>query len=168
MHSRYNFQFSEEHLIASILRSRQQVWWRRPFIGSKWLLVGVCGIILIVVVLKGMVNVAGVIGGVLGILILGWPIDVLLIRKNFRKSPFHNDEIAFTLTEDGAHVVGRNSEVRVGWSSFTKARRFSDGLLLFQGPGLVNWLPDSAAADSTSAACAQELVLSNVPDYRTV
>jgi hypothetical protein len=30
------------------------------------------------------------------------------------------------------------------WEAFTAARRFDDGVLLFQGPWLVNWLPAEA------------------------
>ncbi len=168
MPSHFHFHFSEDHLITSLLRHRQQIWWRRPFIGLKWLLATILGALLVLVVLKGAGALSGVLGGILGMLVLGWPIDVWLIRKRFRKSPFYNDEIAFSISESGVHVVGRDSEVRLGWVIFTRARRFSDGLLLLQGPGLCNWLPDSAATDKAAIADAQELARANIKDYREV
>ncbi|WP_411886623.1 hypothetical protein [Polaromonas sp. YR568] len=51
---------------------------------------------------------------------------------------------------------------------FTKARRFKDGLLLFQGASAFNWPPDFAAADVMAVANAQELARWNIPDYRDV
>jgi hypothetical protein len=167
-HSHFHFRFSEEHLITSLLRHRQQVWWRIPFIGLKWFLAAVLGACLVLVVYLGYGTMAGVIGGILGVLLLGWPIDVWNMRRGFRKSPYHNDEITFSLSESGSQVVGRDSEVRIGWASYTKARRFGDGLLLFQGPGFVNWLPDSAAVDKSAIANAQELARLNIRDYREV
>lgn len=37
--------------------------------------------------------------------------------------------------------------------------------MLFQGPNVLNWLPDTAAADLTIVAMAQELVRSKIQDY---
>jgi hypothetical protein len=101
-----------------------------------------------------------------GSLTLGWPIDAWVIKRRFRKSPYHNDEIALTLSEEGLHVVGRASETRLAWSNLTKARRFKDGLLLFHGPQMFNWLPDSAAADAGSVEEADRLIRTHVKDFR--
>lgn len=168
MHSHFRFCFSEDLLIASFLRYRKQLWWRQPFIGLKWILAAVLLALLGLAVLLGSVALAGIVGGIIGMLVIGWPIDAWLLRRRFRKSPFHNDDIAFALSDSGAHVVGRDSEVRIGWASFTKARRFADGLLLFQGPGVFNWLPDSAATDEAAVANAQELARSRIQDYAKV
>ncbi|NHZ43899.1 YcxB family protein [Massilia aquatica] len=166
MDSQYRFCFSEDHLIASFVRYRRQLWWRRPFIGLKWFLAAALLALLGLTLFLGSVALCAIVGGIMGALLLGWPIDAWFIRRNLRSSPFHNDDIAFTISESGAHIVGRDSEARIGWASFSKARRFADGLLLFQGPGFVNWLPDSAATDKAAIANAQELARSKIQDYR--
>jgi hypothetical protein len=164
----YRFRFSEDHLLTSILRYRQQVWWRRPFYGLKWVLAVLLGVLVAICVANGLPIPAGIFGGFLGILLIGWPIDSWIARRRFRKSPYHNDELTFYLSKDGVHIVGRDHEVRIGWSTYTKARRFKDGLLLFQGPQMFNWLPDTAAVDPTGVAMANDLVHSHIGDYRDV
>lgn len=168
MQAVYRFRFSEEHLLTSFRRYRQQVWWRRPFLGLKWLLALPFGAGIVLATYHGIPWLAPVFGAVLGAMLLGWPIDAWILRRQFRKSPFHDDEIAFTVSPDGSHILGRNSEVRIGWATFTGARRFKDGLLLFQGPGFFNWLPDTAAADSAAVETAIELRRLNVKDFREV
>lgn len=168
MHSHFHFCFSEDHLLTSFLRYRKQLWWRRLFSGLKWFLAAVLVALLALAVFMGSVILGGFVGAIVGALLLGWPIDAWLIRRRFRKSPFHNDDIAFVMSESGSHIVGRDSEVRIGWASFTKARRFADGLLLFQGPGFFNWLPDTAAVDKAAVANAQELARLHIQDYREV
>lgn len=117
---------------------------------------------------KGYGTLAGIVGCIPAILLVGWPIDKWFTRKRFRKSPFHNDDIAFSLSDNGVRIVGRNSEVKVGWVNFTKARRFKDGLLLFQGPNVFSWLPDTAAVDSGAVTRARELVRTSIKDYREI
>jgi hypothetical protein len=168
MQAEYRFRFSEDHLLTSLLRFRQQVWWRKPFIGLKWILGLTFAIPLVIFVYKGIPALAGIFGAIVGALLLGWPIDAWIVRRRFRKSPFHDDEIVFSISERGSHVVGRNSETLVGWANFTKARRFKDGLLLFQGPNVVNWLPDVAASDAGAVKNAQEMARLHIPDYREV
>lgn len=168
MQAVYRFRFSEDYLLASFLRYRRQVWWRRPFQALKWVLAIPSAAGMLVFAYMGFVVPAAIFGAILGSLLLGWPIDAWILRRRFRKSPYHNDEIAFTLSASGAHALGRTSEVRIDWQTFTKARRFDDGLLLFQGPALFNWLPDSAASESETASYAAELARLHVKDYRDV
>lgn len=119
---------------------------------------------LVLFAYKGRLAMAAICMGVFALL-LGWP-NAWLTRRNFSKSPFFNDEIDFSVSESGTHVVSRDSEVRLGWSNYTGARRFKDGLLLFQGPRVFNWLPDTAAADASSIAAVQELARAHIRDYR--
>jgi hypothetical protein len=164
----YRFRFTDEHLITSHLRYRQQVWWRRPFFVFKWLIAALAAMLLGVAAMAGSVVLGGIFGAILGVLLLGWPIDRWFMRNSFQKSPFRNSDITFSLSREGAHVVGTNEEVRVGWPIYTKARRFKDGLLLFQGPHVFNWLPDSALVEGAGLERAIEFVRGNVKDYRDV
>jgi len=103
-----------------------------------------------------------------GAVFLGWPIDKWLLRRRFRKSPYHNDEISISLSEDGLYGAGRASETKMAWSNFTKARRFNDGLLLFSGSPIFHWLPNSAAVGPADVAEAERLVRQHVSDFRDV
>jgi len=99
-------------------------------------------------------------------LLLSAPAIARLALHRFRQSPFYNDEIDFSLSENGSHARGRHSEVRHGWEAYTKARRFKDGLLLCHGPDAFHWLPDAAAADPAAIAAAQQLARARIRDYR--
>jgi hypothetical protein len=172
MQADYRFRLTEEHLLTSVLRYRQQIWWWRQLLRLKWPLGIVLGVLAAFFVCKGIriaaVSLGGLFGAIAGALLLGWRIDAWLIRRQLRRLPYYNDEILFCLSESGAHGLGLNSEVRLGWAAFTKACRFEDGVLLFQGPGLWNWLPDSAAASAAAVATAQELARAHIRDYRNV
>jgi hypothetical protein len=165
MNAEYRFRFSEEHLLTSFTHHRQQAWWRRLFPVPKWVLTGAFCFAVVFAVYKGIPTLAGFSGGILGLLLLGRPIESWNMRRQFRRSPFHNDQIALTLSESGSHAVGLDSEVRIGWERFTKARRVKDGLLLYQGPGVFNWLPDAAAVDPAAPMRALELARTRVKDY---
>jgi hypothetical protein len=168
MQAEYRFRFSEDHLLTSFLRYQKQIWWRLPFLGLKWILAIVFGLSFIIFAYKGYLDLAAIFGTILGTLLLSGLIGAWTIRRRFRKSPFHNDEIVFSISESGSHVVGRDSEVSIGWASFTKARRFDDGLLLFQGPDAFSWLPDTAAINQTAIGNVQQLARKHIQDYRDV
>ena len=168
MEATYQFQFSEAHLLESFLRYRRQLWWRRPFYAAKGLLAIVVLALAAISVVYGFVLGAGIFGGVFGIMLLAWPIDAWVLRRRFRRSPYHNDQITCRLSDTGVHVSGQNHDARLEWKVFTKARRFRDGLLLFQGPHFFTWLPDSSVANGSSVSTINEFVRSHVNDYRDV
>lgn len=166
----YRFKFSVQHLWTSFQRYTQQIWWIRPLFKIRWPLALSCVLALGILAQKAL-GLAIFLGClfVLGLLLAGWPpsLSIWILRRRFQKSPFYNDQITLSLLESGAHVLGRDSELRIGWANFTKARRFSDGLMLFQGPNVFNWLPDTAAT-AEGIAAAQKLARSQVPDYREI
>jgi hypothetical protein len=97
----------------------------------------------------------------------GHLLDFWMVKRRFRKSPYWKDSIISKLTAEGLHTVGRNTESKLGWAVITKACSFGDGLLLFQGPGVFNWLPDDALVDGNRAE-VEDLVQSHVKDHRIV
>ena len=73
------------------------------------------------------------------------------------------------LSDDGMSSSGKRGEGRLDWSGFSRARRFADGLLLFQGPHLFHWFPDSACTHAgTAVREVGDLVRRHVSDYRDV
>jgi len=167
MKAQYQFVFSEDFLVAANVRYRRQHPWHR-------FSHGVNGVLAFMLLALGaffalMVKLWLVIpfGAIAGSLFLGQPIDAWILRRRFRKSPYYNDAISLTLSDEGFLGVGRTSEARLQWPVFTKARRFSDGLLLFQGPQVFHWLPDSAAAFPGAIEETERLVRAHVKDFRT-
>jgi hypothetical protein len=168
MNEHYRFTFSEDYLIAANLRYRQQVAGRRWFFTLKWFL----GAVLLALGALCAVFAARwlfvAFGAIAGSLLLGWPIDKWLMKRRLRKSPVWNDNVAFTFSGEGVYVTTRDSESKIAWSGFTKARRFRDGLLLFQGPQFYNWLPDAAATTPEAPTEVLRLVRENVREFRDV
>lgn len=148
----YKFIFSEEFLLTANLRYRRQIIWRRPFYGLKGFLALTLLALTTLLTIVGNTWMVVPFPIIAGMLFLTWPIDAYFLRRRFRKSPFYNDEVSLTFSEEGLHAVGKASEVRGKWPIFTKARRFGDGLLLFQGPQVFHWLPDSAATTPDAIA----------------
>lgn len=167
----YRFQFSVQHLWTSRQRYTQQIGWIRPLFKFRWLLGLSCVVALAILANKAM-GPAIILSCLfmVGLLLAGWPpsLSIWILRRRFQKSPFYNDEITFSLSEGGAHILGRGSELRIGWANFTKARRFTDGLVLFQGPNVFNWLPDTAAVTAEDVVEAQKLARAQIQDYDEV
>jgi hypothetical protein len=167
MDAEYRFQFTEDFLLEAFAHYRRQISWYR------WLqlMKGVCA--LITAVLVGIAifakawGVAAVLASFLILILVAHRIDAWLARRRFRKSPYHNDHVVLRLTERGVEVTGKTTENRLSWATFTKVRRFADGLLLFQGPHVFNWLPDSAT-DAETIRRAEVLAREHVADYRNV
>ena len=168
----FRVRYDETYLICAFARHRRQLWWRGPYDVVRWSLAVVMGVLTGIAVYGGALIPAVILGGftgaLLGAILLGDPIDAWLIKRRLRKSPFHNNDLVFRLTADEIHVVGNNEETHLKWSAFSKARRFPDGLLMYQGPQFFNWLPDSGASNPETPAEARDLSRTRVKDYRDV
>lgn len=137
----FDILFSESFLIEAFKRYWRTRLWGRLWWGAKVVL----GLLLIVATLLSfffeVLPVSLIFGALGGVLLLSRPIDLWIFRRRFRKSPYKDDRFHFTFCSEGFLVKGGKSEVRADWVVFTSARRFHDGFLLFQGPGVFNWLP---------------------------
>ena len=163
----YKFQYTEKHLLTSMMRYREQIWWRRPFTKYRWQIAGIALVTLFLGVQFSQL-LAVISAVVFGAILVGWPIDSFVLRRRFKKSPYYNDQLIITISDQGLEAIGKSSSVRMEWNIFTKARRFNDGMLLFQGPHVFNWLPNVAAVEPTTVQAANELIKANVTEYRNV
>jgi hypothetical protein len=162
----YKIQFTEEFLVEATRRYRDQLWWRAPFIGFKWLLaLALVGLFTICVVAE-IYWVAFIFSVIIGSLTPGWPIDRALIRHQFRKSPYCGSDVTIQMDNDGFRASQDQGNVDLRWNAFTKARRLKNGILLFQGPHVYNWLPDNALEDIGALEEAEKLIRANVPDFK--
>ena len=60
-----------------------------------------------------------------------------------------NSEGTVTLSEDGVTGRGQRGQTLQFWTSYPRAVRFFDGILLLRG-GVIRWLPDSALRQGTA------------------
>lgn len=164
----YRVRYTEEYLLEALSHHRRQLWWRGSFYALKGFLAALIALLTVGAFVYRLFVPAIVLSAVLGALLLGPPIDAWFAKRRLRKSPFYNNDLTFRISADELHVTGKNEDSRLKWSAFSKARRFSDGLLLFQGPHFFNWLPDRAAVDAASITSAQELARAQIKDYRDV
>lgn len=168
----YRLRYTEEYLLQAMSRYRKTLWWRGQYSALRWVLAAALAVLL-AVALWARAYTAGIVlcaflGALIGMTVFGDPISAWIARRRLRKSPFHNNDLVFRISDSELHVTGTNEETHLKWSAYSKARRFSDGLLLFQGPHFFNWLPDSAAVNAASIDQAKNLALSHVADYRDV
>jgi hypothetical protein len=161
----FDITFSEPFLIEMVRRYRRSKTLARYATLLKAFL-GVClvGLIVICVLVKTYVG-ASVLSVFLALLILAHRLDEWFVRRRFRKSPYRDERIRIQRSADGLTANGTKSNVQLSWAVFTGARRLEDGFLLFQGPGVFNWLPITAMTEGT-AEKAEELIRTNVSDHK--
>ncbi|MSR56623.1 MAG: YcxB family protein [Planctomycetaceae bacterium] len=168
MAAEYRIRLSEEFFRDAGARCLSQTWfaWTRVVIVLVTLVLAVfVGVALYQNRILSAIGSAIVLGDLVILMILAPRFKRWQAHRNLRKFLHPNDEMGIRLSDEGVSFTGRNGETRAPWTVITKARRFSDGLLLFEGPKLCRWLPDSAA-DVRSIAEAERLVRANVSDYR--
>lgn len=163
----YRFKFDEAFLIEAFRKYRKQHGTRYVSLAMK----SIAGLLLLALAAFSAWQINWWLAVFFVALVLlmfnGHLIDYWLIKRRFRRSPYWNDNMVSNLTAEGLHAVGSHSDSKLGWAVFTKARYFRDGFLLFQGPGLFNWLPDAALSDGSRAE-VESLIQAHVEDYRIV
>ena len=165
--AQYRFVFDEAFLTQAVRRHRQLQRIRRGFSWFIAIFSIILGILVILLLLQkqwghGAFYLA-VIVFTYGYL---WS-NAWRLKRWLRKSPHLNDSLVITLTSDGVRIVGSKIDSTLKWSAFTQARVFCDGVLLYQGPGVFNWLPEVALSDGTLTE-VESLIQANVEDYRFV
>jgi YcxB-like protein len=168
----YRIRADEEYYVTAYARYRRQLWWYR-WLRPTGVLVWIASVALIYFS-KGALADWPSIGLflfvllVIAALIFSTPLDGAVSRRRIRKIPTLNDDWVIRLSDDGMSSSGKRGEGRLHWSGFSKARRFADGLLLFQGPYLFHWFPDSACTQTALPSEVGDLVRRHVFDYRDV
>ncbi len=160
----FQYTFDESFLIETFRRYRQSRSLAR-FTKTLKILLGVCLLVLIIVSTLLMFYIAAIVLALFfTMLLLAVRIDDWLLTRRFRKSPYYGDCIQIDLSADGMFSEGTKSSGKVTWTVFTKARRFADGFLLFQGPQVLNWLPIKSITAGTPKQ-VDELIRANIADY---
>ncbi|NOY40411.1 MAG: YcxB family protein [Planctomycetes bacterium] len=92
----------------------------------------------------------------------------LVLLKNVRKSPYYNEVTKTSLTDDEFLSESSKSSEKANWNAFTRAICFSDGILLYQGPNIFHWLPNSALVEGSTPEQAASVIRERVSDYRQI
>jgi len=168
----YRFRGDEDFYLTAYARYRRQLWWYR-WVRSAVVLVWLA-LATLIYLYNGApadwLSVGLFLFVLLGIVALTFfsPLTRVVSRRSIRKIPTLNDDWVIRLSDDGMFSTSKRGEGRLDWSGFSSARRFADGLLLFRGPHLFHWFPDSACSQPRDASDVDDLVRRHVSDYRDV
>jgi len=160
----YSFRFTEQHLVATASRLRQQArsrFWQSPI---KFLCFLGLGLLFVFCAYHFIVMPSVVFGVFLVLLAAGPRFDYWLMKRRFRRSPYYDNEYRISVTPSGYLASSTQSRVELAWSAFTKAQRFPDGFLVLTGPQVCYWWPDSSLVTG-SISEVESLLKQNVPEY---
>lgn len=153
----YFIQYNETHLIETMRRYRMQRLTRFWFLPLKALCYFGMAALLALCLYARLWWLALLPGGFLLLLVFGSKLDDFIMKRRFRRSPFHGLDVSVRLTEQGFASVDVKTKVELAWSAFTGVRRFNDGFLAFTGPGAFYWWPDKALKIGTPGDVAELL-----------
>lgn len=160
------FVFSSDHLIETLTRYRSQRFGRWIW---NWLRYAAAFVFLVVAVAALFVPQYGASVFMLtSAVFMFFPhkIDDFLAKRNFRKSPHHNTQQMIQLSDDGLYSKSEVQESTLKWTAFSRAVIFHDGVLIFQGPKMVHWLPDRVFEHERDAIDLRKLVESKLDHKR--
>jgi len=140
----FKLQFNEKYIADAIVRFRKQVKTRFLRIGLKLVSgVGLVVLITIFIFIKHPeVDLLFIVFLVL--LLIGPKLDLWVMMRRFRKSPFYENNVNYVISKNGIKMESENCKSELSWNAFTNICRFSDGFLIFSGPQAFHWLPDSS------------------------
>jgi hypothetical protein len=83
---------------------------------------------------------------------IGIPAGILLTKKailfKYRLRPSFGSDARYSMSETGVTIHAKSLQGTYPWSVYSRAVRFSDGMLLLQRGGM-RWLPDAALLSGT-------------------
>lgn len=160
----FEFTFSEAILIEMFRRYRRCQKLRRYAAFLKVVLGFFLIALIAVCVLAKTYLGASVIAVFFALLVFAQRLDEWMIGRRFRKSPYRDERLKIQLSPEGFAVRGTITSAQLTWAAFTGARRFADGFLLYQGPGVFNWLPFGAIVEGTVDE-AEALIRAHISGY---
>ena len=174
----YRVRADEDYYVTAYERYRRQLWWyrwlRAAVVLGWFALATWFALVTLISFSKGAptdwLSIGLFVFVLFGVaaLIFCAPLSRVFLRRRIRKIPTLNDDCVIRLSDDGMSSSSKRGEGRLDWSGFSGAQRFADGLLLFRGPHMFHWLPDSACTQPALPSEVGDLVRRHVPDYRDV
>jgi hypothetical protein len=140
----YQVTYDDAFLVEMVRRYRQIHTWRWLRVALKLLATGFLAIDVVSSIYQQWWGMAAMWGAAIAALWASPWIDYWRVKRRFRLSPFHGERVHISLGAEGVHTVGRTHNSRLTWMAYSHAVVLSDGVLLYWGPDLFQWLPDSA------------------------
>jgi len=157
--------FTGDHLVESLARFRAQSNGRIVWLVGRFFAIAIIGLFVALAVWQQEYWGAGLVGIVLALLLFGQRFNDGQTRRGFASSPHCNEELTFHLDDAEFRVTSDAQDTRMKWSLFTKAVRFKDGILIFQGPVVFHWVPFSALAEGCRPEDLEVLVRAKVTPF---
>ncbi len=159
---------NEAFLRDSLMHARESKWtfrlWARIVFGAIYVMLIFTGIVAL---WKGdVIGVFFLIFGCVGLLIPR--LQIAFAVKNVRKSPFYNNVIKIVFSDIGLIGKQETADVVLKWPVFTNAIEFTDGILLFQGPNIFNWIPKTALENQDDYGRLLAFVKSKIAKYKVL
>ncbi|MEM6690940.1 MAG: YcxB family protein [Planctomycetota bacterium] len=154
--------YTSEHLLETLARYRSQ---RLLFNVMRWMCIlggMVCFLGSIVALLNADFAICIGAAAFAVFLFFARKLDDLIALRSFRHSPHRDTQLVLEFTSEGLHSSSENHDSTIKWSAFSEATLFDDGVLLYQGPKLVQWIPDESLEYSGDAEELRRLVESNL------
>jgi len=150
--------YTQQHLIDSLDRMRSQNPLRRLWLWFRYVVATIFSIVGI-----GLLVTQAFYGALLmmGLVILCFcpkKIDNYFIKRKFQKSPYRNVKYTIELSGEGFSAKSDLDQSILQWRAFTGALVFNDGILLQQGSGMVNWLPNDSFTLGDGHQVARDLL----------
>jgi hypothetical protein len=89
------------------------------------------------------------------------PIADWIRRRRTLQSPYRGEWLNVLIEADGVRTESPSHRRKQLWAGYTRAVMLSDGILLYQAPGVVQWLPDDAIK-SGSRELAESMIASHL------
>ena len=87
-------------------------------------------------------------------------LDNYLFISRLKKSPQYNTQQTLTFSQSGVIVESEVEKGEIRWNAFEKSVIFDDGVLLFKGMGLLEWIPNWSI-ENDEVVRLRDLVSSN-------
>lgn len=163
--AKYQIVANESYFEDAFVHYRRQIRWVRWAWIAGWILAPILGVAAAAKFASTGSAVGFVPFAFVLFSLLASRIDRWRVRRHARRLPQCGHLASITLSDEGMSSSMPHADGQLKWQSFSKARRFRDGLMLFIGPRMYQWLPD-AAAETGAAEIAEQLARKNVSDFR--
>jgi hypothetical protein len=164
---RYRIHADEAYFEEAFARYHKQHWVRRFAAAVKWIGIVVLSASVVMAIAQqewlGVVFIATIIT----LLLYSQRIDRIIRARQLRRSPFINEDVEILLADAGFEGTSPSTSLKLAWGAFTSAVRFPDGWLLFNGPRLFRWLPDSCSVAGSAGLEMEPLVRRHIASVRT-
>ena len=166
MRVQYRLTTDEAYYDVAYDRFRRQHPFRRYADIIKWIGLAVFGACLIAVTIRRVWLPVATLGTFVALIWFSPQIERFLRMRQLRRSPYLNQYAVLTFSDDGMEAQSTLSNSTGSWGNFTRATRFPDGWLLFMGPQLFRWMPDSALVSGATPLDVESLIRNHVDDVR--